>query len=645
MQPSGRAMPPFCDPRRQFTPAQRAEIAARQHHACAHCGAELVEGQWDAHHVIRHTDGGPTQTRNGVGLCKPCHVTADVVDHDFDPRLWQAEARDPIHGILRRRRFATLNAAPGAGKTQFAGWVYRLLAEAGDVQRLVVMVPYRHLCTQWADSLAATFGVHLAVNEAAEHRGQHGVVVTYQSVPQRLEQLIADARDSSTMVVLDEVHHLGYDDRGAAAWGYAVAQLVGDYRHPKMPVLNLTGTLFRSKKKERISTVDYRPAGDGVIESVADFEITAAQLIKDGVLRYIRLLGFDQNMTVHGIELEAAAHEGAANIRAIDLDTLGKRARTSVINTLIRNDDYIDGMLRQTVLELQGATIATGGQAPVKGLVVADDVAHARQIHSRLLDLGIGDAAHIAVGEDGPAADATIDRFRRQTKPAILVAVQKVTEGFDVPDVVVLTYLKTWCAPLFVNQMAGRVMRVTAAELQAGQRLPATILIPDDKAIRTAFADVLVGAMRLLEAPKEPCASCGREICACPIYKRLYDKECDGCHQPDRWCVCSCRFCHQPRRPHCDCPPGTCWGCGQIPCVCNHSRLIDVTVEVTGEIENTSSTINGRAIGDMLLRDRYKKRLLAHGKNPADADLLVAIIEEGKEQQPWLTNPTGEEPS
>ena len=641
--PSGGPEPSFRDPRRLFTPAQRAEIAARQHHVCAHCGIDLVDGEWDAHHVVRHTDGGPTLAANGVGLCRDCHAHAEIVDSGFTPRLWQAEARPSIYSLLRRWRFATLNAAPGAGKTQFAGWLYRLLAEAGEVERLIVMVPYRHLCTQWAEALATNFGVHLADNDAAERRGQHGVVLTYQSVPQRLSQLIADAAESPTLVVLDEVHHLGFDPTdGAAAWGYAVAQLVGDTDNPKMPVLNLTGTLFRSKRQERICTVRYVATG-GAIESVADYTIPASQLITDGVLRYIRLLGFDQDMTVHGIELEEAAHEGAANIRAIDLDKVGKRERTSIINTLIRNDDYIAGMLRQTVEELRGATIALGGASPIKGLVIADDVSHARQVHANLRDLGYGDVSYIAVGEDGVEADRTIDRFRKQTRPSILVAVQKVTEGFDVPDVAVLTYLKTWCAPLFINQMSGRVMRVTRREQEVGQRLPATILIPDDPEIRAAFADVLVGSMRLLEAPKEPCASCGREICACPLYKRLFDKTCARCHQPERWCVCMCRFCHQPRRPRCACPPGTCWACGEIPCVCDHrQRLEDVSIDLLGELENTSSTVNGRTISDMLLRNRYKAKLLEHGKNPQDADLLVAVVEAATEEQPWLASDGGD---
>jgi superfamily II DNA or RNA helicase len=66
------------------------------------------------------------------------------------------------------------------------------------------------------------------------------------------------------------------------------------------------------------------------------------------------------------------------------------------------------------------------------------------------------------------SAEAEIQRFRMSTEQAIMVAVQKITKGFDVPDICVLTYLRSWRAPLFINQMVGRAMRVTQRERDLG---------------------------------------------------------------------------------------------------------------------------------------------------------------------------------
>src|SRR3712207_8686918 len=50
----------------------------------------------------------------------------------------------------------------------------------------------------------------------------------------------------------------------------------------------------------------------------------------------------------------------------------------------------------------------------------------------------------------------------------------------DVPDICVLTYLRTWRAPLFINQMVGRAMRITALERQLDLHLPGTVIVPNE---------------------------------------------------------------------------------------------------------------------------------------------------------------------
>ena len=162
-----------------------------------------------------------------------------------------------------------------------------------------------------------------------------------------------------------------------------------------------------------------------------------------------------------------------------------------------------------------------------------------------------------------------------------MVAVQKITEGFDVPDICVLTYLRTWKAPLFVNQMVGRAMRPTDRERELGTYLPATILVPNESEIKAAFADVLVGAMRVLDAPQEPCRWCGNEICACPPRPR--SKICDRCGMPWRNCVCACGRCGKSRHHGCTCP--------RPP---RADEPIDVEVVGDGQVVNVS--VDGREV-------------------------------------------------
>jgi len=136
----GRHQPPNRDPRRLFSSAERAQIAARQRHVCKHCDGNLPVG-FHVHHVIPHSAGGRTHPNNGIAVCPSCHPLAPVLPMpNFVPRQWQADALPGLLPILRRRQFATLNAAPGAGKTAETAWIYENLQATEDIQRIVVFV-------------------------------------------------------------------------------------------------------------------------------------------------------------------------------------------------------------------------------------------------------------------------------------------------------------------------------------------------------------------------------------------------------------------------------------------------------------------------------------------------------------------------
>ena len=97
---------------------------------------------------------------------------------------------------------------------------------------------------------------------------------TYQILSQGAlvaNALIRRAEQARTLYVFDEVHHLAEAEH--SAWGQAVGALVGiDPDHPRHPVLNLSGTLFRSTASQKIGTVRYEPVPDkpNKMQAVAD---------------------------------------------------------------------------------------------------------------------------------------------------------------------------------------------------------------------------------------------------------------------------------------------------------------------------------------------------------------------------------------
>ncbi len=433
------------DPRRLFTEAQRAQIAARQHHACGVCVDQLPE-VFHVHHVIPWAGGGPTEVDNGMAVCPDCHRRAPIKTLlEFIPRAWQVEALERIKPLLISGEFATLNAAPGAGKTKFTAWIFVMLREIGVAGRMVVFGPTANLRKQWRDE-CKPFGIFLHPDSVTERPGEDGVALTYAALadPSRLDQLITDADATPTLFVLDEVHHLAKSQGGqAGAWAVNIGKLVGTPDRPLHPVLNLSGTLFRSKGNEQITTIRYERVGDQ-IQTIADYSIAAGRLINERQLRHIKVLGFDADMVVSAVDVAKSASTGADAIRAVDLED--KKLRSAILPEMLRSPRFIKGIIGETIRRLGHASVALEG-APVKGLIVADSIEHANQLYDEVVEQA-GQRHAFLVHGDVPGAEAEIERFRKSTGQAIMVAVQMVTEGFDVPDICVLTYLRSWRASL-----------------------------------------------------------------------------------------------------------------------------------------------------------------------------------------------------
>jgi hypothetical protein len=93
------------------------------------------------------------------------------------------------------------------------------------------------------------------------------------------------------------------------------------------------------------------------------------------------------------------------------------------------------------------------------GLVLCDDRAHARATGALLRT--IAREKPVVVVSDEPQAHARIDRFARGDgrAPRWLVAVNMVSEGVDVPRLVLAAYATVKRTDLFFRQAVGRVVR------------------------------------------------------------------------------------------------------------------------------------------------------------------------------------------
>jgi superfamily II DNA or RNA helicase len=480
-------------PRPRPSRALRESLFLRSGGVCERpeCSTPIDIDTFHVAHLRAHTHGGALVPENLGAWCSRCNLMLgprDAGDTRVAPRAWQLLALDRIVERISRTRVATVAAAPGAGKTVFGSLVFEALRDADLVDRLVVLAPRATLVQQWHDSLYRARHIEIRPGAQVERRGQDGVVVTYQSlnaetvgVHQRQADLLR------TLFILDEVHHVGEPDH--SAWARWVSQLVGDVRAEIFVagVLNLSGTLWRSRAAERISTVRYTLDDGNRFVSDVDFEVGATELIREGQLRPVDL--YRRGATVELVNLSEATRIVSA---IADLDD--RPAGRAAIRELPRDPQWRD-LFVEAVLDRLEKRHRDLGNGPAKALIVArsqEDARAFRESADRIMrERRMMPIAELAVSDEADA-HKTLERFKTSRKPGVLCTVDMAGEGYDCPDIVVVGFATNKLTPLYVRQVVARAQRVTKYERETlGRPIPAAVVIPDVKQLVDVMSSIL----------------------------------------------------------------------------------------------------------------------------------------------------------
>ncbi|GHC94305.1 hypothetical protein GCM10007079_44730 [Nocardiopsis terrae] len=354
-------------------------------------------------------------------------------------RAWQREAFEEY--FRRQPRDFLAVATPGAGKTTFALTLASELLQRHAVRAITIVCPTEHLKKQWAEA-AARFGIAIDPDfkngQGALGRQYVGVAVTYAQVAAHpmLHRNRTEAR--KTLVIFDEVHHAG----DALSWGDAVREAFD----PATRRLSLTGTPFRSDINP-IPFVDYVQDAAGVRRCSWDYSYGYAPALEDGVVRPVIFMAYSGEMrwrTRAGDELAARLGE------PLTQDALSQAWRAA----LDPKGDWIKKVLHAADRRL---TEVRKTHPDAGGLVIASDHENARA-YSRILRQITGKGATVVLSDD-PTASRKISRFA-QGDDRWMVAVRMVSEGVDVPRLMVGVYATSTSTALFFAQAIGRFVRV-----------------------------------------------------------------------------------------------------------------------------------------------------------------------------------------
>jgi superfamily II DNA or RNA helicase len=478
--------------RRRFNRQQKEALYLLAGGKCQRCGVELPN-DWHADHIDPFSLGGSTDVINGQALCPTCNLRKgnSRMNHQwpvtYELRLWQGEFLSKY--LAEDKNDFLLVATPGAGKTIGSLRVVHDLLNSGIIQRVVVVCPTDHLRNQWLQD-ATRVNIHLDklqvgwTGDIAVTTDYIGLVTTYQQVVSKKEQLRKYCSQYKTIVILDEIHHCGDEDK--LSWGPAIKHAFS----PATRRLLLSGTPFRSDNNP-IPFVSYAtdPSNPLMRSCVPDFSYGYGDALKDDfVVRHIVFPGWDGKFVwedFFGEEKEASFET------ALPKEESARRLRTAI---------HAEGQAIRKVIQLANDKLtyirSEEKHETAGGLIVAQDQAAAYEL-ARIVEEISGEKAVVAVSDDENAS-ANIDKFR-SGKQRWIVAVKMVSEGVDIKRLRIGVYATNVLTRTFFRQVIGRVIRWDSSWNNRLDDQTAWFYVPEDpelvrlmKEVKEEIVDVII---------------------------------------------------------------------------------------------------------------------------------------------------------
>lgn len=387
-------------------------------------------------------------------------------------RKWQQECVDDYVECGLPQNYL-ISATPGAGKTAVAMSIATLLFEQDRIDRVVTISPTLPVRDNWVQ-IASRFGIELRPNDLDWNVALDGDACTYASLlgDYRLK-LLSAGRGLRTLYIADEVHHAALEGWNGSGnqWGNATTQVVDGANNYR---LGLTGTPWRERGAGHLPFISYTQDGSDVVAE-PDFPYSYAEAIRDGVCRTVEFKTF-------GATLEPLSRHSRDELIRAGEDVSDERA-SELLGAMFdwRNNPL---WLREIIKASDAVLTAKRFVYPSAGaLLVARDIEMARACAKLIQDITGHNPVLVTSQED--QAHQQLRRFA-ESNDRWLVAVGMVSEGVDIPRLMVGVYATNRTTMLSFRQITGRFIRKTGDD---GDQA-ATIFIPADHRLAAHAAEI-----------------------------------------------------------------------------------------------------------------------------------------------------------
>lgn len=389
---------------------------------------------------------------------------------------WQDDfLADYLKSVKVGKRDFLLVAAVGGGKTRAALLAAKELRNNKRIKFIIVVTNTKHLVKQW-ERQATKVGLKFKkIFSNSELRfgvpsDVHGIVCTYQGLAYAPHLYEAISTDRSTLIIFDEIHHLGDKDEDTGGpksiWGDAAKQAFSQSSFR----LALSGTPFRTSG-QRLPFIEYEEDKDdegrfnGEFICKADKKFTYGQAVTHGICRRVVFKPFDASPDARQIEWTESGivHKNSFSDPLADEKT--KNDRLAAATDVSSNNEIISDLSKfknQLVLRmLHNANqrlqdLRADGHPNAGGVVFCRNIDHANNV-GKILKAMTGRRVEIVHDDDIQAAKR-LDEFKDGVTPWI-VSVKMVSEGVDIERLRVGVYLSNTITTVFFMQAMGRIVR------------------------------------------------------------------------------------------------------------------------------------------------------------------------------------------
>jgi len=349
-------------------------------------------------------------------------------------RAWQTECIDlAIDKYANAQPHFLCLATPGAGKTIMAAVLAKTLLASKKVDLVVCFSPSLTVCDDFRNTLTEIVGFSFD-----GRLGAIGECLCYHSMQFLGSDFWNLFKHKRVFAIFDEIHHCaGQSAEDGNSWGQ---QILANIQGKATYTLAMTGTPWRSDDIP-IALATYCESSSKI---QCDFKYGIKNATDDGVCRLPSIVAVDNNSVVVSDNIDTKSYSSFS-------DALAQSGCN--YKNIIEHPDIINYLLKVSVQRLRELKKEYPGSA---GLIVAASVEHANRLVNLLFEMK-QTAVLVTYRETKPL---NVIREFRHSKCDWIVSVGMISEGTNIPRLMVCCYLSHVKTELYFRQVLGRVLRV-----------------------------------------------------------------------------------------------------------------------------------------------------------------------------------------